>query len=159
MILFLDFDGVLHPDQAYMTKSGVVLRCDGHNLFKHAELLADLLEPFPHIDIVLSTSWVFQLGFFAAKARLPIALQAKIKGATFHSQYEDKYLWPHYTRHEQIDTYVKRHRLTDWIAIDDDDDQWPDGKRHHLIHTNEWGGIGDKTAQDELIAKIQEKTQ
>jgi len=158
MILFLDYDGVLHPDQAYMTKSGVVLRCDGHNLFEHAELLADLLCPYPHVKIVLSTSWVPQLGFGAAKGWLPERLQAKVKGATFHSQFEEKILWQSYPRHGQIDTYVVRHHLTDWIAIDDDDEGWPDDKRHHLIHTNEWGGIGDRAAQDDLIAKIKEKT-
>lgn len=49
MILFLDYDGVLHTDEAYHTKKGVVLRCDGHNLFEHAQLLTDLLEPYPHV--------------------------------------------------------------------------------------------------------------
>ena len=154
MILFLDFDGVLHPDQAYMTNGGVVLRCDGHNLFEHADLLADLLDPYPHVKIVLSTSWVPQLGFNAAKARLPDRLQAKIIGATFDADREEKIFWQRYPRHAQIDTYVKRHRLTDWIEIDDDDDQWPDDKRHHLVHTNDWGGIGMKETQDEIIAKI-----
>lgn len=154
MVLFLDYDGVLHPDEAYHTKRGVVLRCDGHDLFEHAQLLADLLDPYPHVKIVLSTSWVFQLGFSTAKARLPAALQAKIKGATFHSQFEERHLWTYFTRHKQISTYVIRHRLTDWIALDDDDDQWPDEERHRLVHTNEWGGIGDRAAQDELIAKL-----
>lgn len=158
MILFLDYDGVLHPDKAYMTKRGVVLQCDGHNLFEHAELLADLLEPYPQVKIVLSTSWVPQLSFNAAKDRLPERLQDKVIGATFHSKYEEKIFWQCYSRHSQIDTYDKRHRLTDWIAIDDDDDEWPDNKRHHLIHTDEWGGIGMKESQDELIAKIQVRT-
>ncbi|MDP1870810.1 MAG: HAD domain-containing protein [Gallionella sp.] len=71
MMLFLDFDGVLHPNEAFMTKTGVVLRCDGHNLFEHAELLADLLEPYPTVKIMLSTSWVWTLNFKKAKARLP----------------------------------------------------------------------------------------
>jgi hypothetical protein len=156
MIIFLDFDGVLHPDQAYMTRNGVVLRCDGHNLFEHADLLADLLEPYPHIEIVLSTSWVFGMGFDIAKKRLPERLQKRIIGATYHSHLEEKFFWQQWTRHEQIDRYVTRNHLTKWIAIDNDDDGWPDDKRQHLIHTDDWGGIGDKAAIDELIAKIQD---
>ena len=121
MILFLDYDGVLHPDAAYHTKKGVVLRCDGHSLFEHAQLLTDLLDPYPQVQIVLSTSWVWVLGFSDAKARLPERLRAKVKGATWHSRMEERHLWMHYTRYDQIDTYVKRHLLTDWIAIDDHD--------------------------------------
>jgi hypothetical protein len=158
MILFLDFDGVLHPDQAYMTKGGVALRCDGHNLFEHAELLADLLEPYPHVEIVLSTSWVPQLSFHTAKTRLPDRLQAKIIDATFDPEREEKIFWLRFPRYGQIESYVERHGLDDWLSIDDDDFEWPDDKRHHLIHTDEWGGIGMKESQDELIAKIKERT-
>ena len=157
MILFLDYDGVLHPDEAYHTKKGVVLRCDGHNLFEHAQLLADLVDPYPHVQIVLSTSWVWALGYTEARARLPEQLQARVKGATWHSQMEDRFMWRHYTRHSQIDSYVKRHLLTNWIAIDNDDIGWPESERHRLVHTNDWGGIGDTAVQNELLLKIQEK--
>ena len=157
MILFLDYDGVLHPDEAYHTKKGIALGCDEHNLFEHAQLLTDLLDPYPHVQIVLSTSWVWVLGYAEARARLPKQLQEKVKGATWHSQMEDRHLWMYYPRHNQIDKYVKRHCLTDWIAIDNDDTDWPETERQHLVHTNDWGGIGDTAAQNELIAKIQEK--
>jgi hypothetical protein len=155
MILFLDFDGVLHPDEAYMSNGSVVLRCDGHNLFEHAELLADLLEPYPHVEIVLSTSWVHQLGFEFAKARLPDRLQAKVIDATFDPDREEKIFWQRFPRHGQIDSYVERYNLTEWLAIDDDDKEWPDEKRYYLIHTDDWGGIGDIAAQNELITKIE----
>ena len=157
MILFLDYDGVLHPDEVYQTRKGVGLLCDGHNLFEHAQLLSDMLEPHPHVEIVLSTSWVFVFGFDEARSRLPKPLQAKVKGATWHSHIEDRHLWRYYTRHQQIDTYVKRHQLVNWVAIDNDDDGWPQDKRHHLVLTNSWGGLGDVAAQIELLEKIKEK--
>ena len=157
MIIFLDYDGVLHPDEAYHSRRGVILRCDGHNLFEHAQLLTDLLNPYPDVKIVLSTSWVWVFGFDEARARLPKQLQAKVKGATWHSQMEDRHMWMHYSRHSQIDSYVKRHFPTNWIALDNDDTDWPEGKRHHLVHTDDWSGIGDAAAQNELIAKIEEK--
>ena len=45
-ILFLDFDGVLHPDP-----------CPKEQLFCRRDLVQDLLSKFPHVDIVLSTKW------------------------------------------------------------------------------------------------------
>jgi hypothetical protein len=46
--------------------------------------------------------------------------------------------------------------LTNWIALDNDDRGWPEEKKHHLIHTDDWGGLGDAAAQNELIVKIEE---
>jgi len=62
MILFLDFDGVLHPDEVYLVHGRPVLRDDG-SLFMWAPLLAEALTPFPDVQIVLSTSWVRELSF------------------------------------------------------------------------------------------------
>ena len=161
MILFLDYDGVLHPEEIYLTKDqdGMELRCDGHKLFEHAQLLTDLLEPYPHIRIVLSTNWVYTFGFAKTRAPLPGKLQAKIKGSTWHSPMEDqdRERWKFYNRYAQIDKYVERHFLTDWIAVENDDYGWPDNKRDRLVLTSDWGGIGDMSAQNELIAKIQAK--
>jgi hypothetical protein len=155
MIVFLDFEGVLHPNKVYMTKTGVVLRCDGHNLFEHAELLADLLEPYPDVRIVLSTSWVWGIGFDDARACLLERLQARIHGTTYDCESEDKNLWQMYSRWFQIHQYVKQNHIDDWLAIDDDDRGWPDDKRHHLIHTNEWGGIGMPDTQAKLIEGLE----
>ena len=161
MIIFLDYEGVLHPEEVYLTKDqdAVERCCEGHKLFEHAQLLTDLLEPYPHIRIVLSTVWVFAFGFAKTRAPLPEKLQAKIKGSTWHSPMEDqeRKKWRFYNRYDQIDKYVKRHCLTDWIAIETDDCDWPDSKRDRLVLTNGLGGIGDMSAQKELIAKIQAK--
>jgi len=75
MILFLDFDGVLHSSEAYLVKQEPVLRAEeGMTLFQHAPLLVEALDQQPDIQIVLSTSWVARLGFDRAKGCLPDAL-------------------------------------------------------------------------------------
>lgn len=56
MILFLDFDGVLHPDAAFLVKGRPTLKAEGQ-LFMWAPLLVDVLADFPEVQIVLSTSW------------------------------------------------------------------------------------------------------
>lgn len=53
MILFLDFDGVLHPDAVYLRLNGEIeLRAPGA-LFMWAPALVDALEAHPQIRIVL----------------------------------------------------------------------------------------------------------
>lgn len=46
MVLFLDFDGVLHPDP-----------CSKEQLFCRRDLVQGILREFPHIDVALSTTW------------------------------------------------------------------------------------------------------
>jgi hypothetical protein len=46
MILFLDFDGVLHPDAVYLERGRPVLRADGE-LFMWAHHLVDALASAP----------------------------------------------------------------------------------------------------------------
>ena len=154
MILFLDYDGVLHPDEVYLIKKRPLLRTNGA-LCMHAGLLADALVTRPDIKIVLSTSWVPSLGFDRAKSYLPQELQDRVIGATRHSKNGlTKNNWFLLSRHYQISTYVNRHHLTDWLAIDDNDLGWPDAQRHHLIHcANPATGISDPT----VLAEIREK--
>ncbi|WP_283745878.1 HAD domain-containing protein [Sideroxydans sp. CL21] len=151
-ILFLDFDGVLHPNGAFRHSNGrIVLDADGHDLFEHAELLAGILDPYPRVEIVLSTSWVPTLGFATAKECLPDALQRRLVGTTWQGA-RIKLTWDSMTRYQQINAYVARRRLTNWIAVEDDDIGWPADKRRHLVHTNEWNGLGDTKAQQMLSA-------
>lgn len=85
MIVFLDYDGVLHPDAAYLVKGRPELRAAG-TLFMWAPILEEALAPYPDAKIVLSTSWVPVLKSFSrARAFLPAMLQARVIGATWHS--------------------------------------------------------------------------
>ncbi len=148
-ILFLDFDGVLHPDQVSNDRRlGVILRCDGHNLFEHSELLVTMLRPHPEVKIVLSTSWVKVLGFNQAKDRLPRELQERIVGATYSESMAEYFSG--LSRYEQIIDHVVENGLTDWIAVDDDGTGWPEDQSHRLVMTDEWIGIGDSAAQEKL---------
>jgi len=81
LVLFLDYDGVLHADAVYRTKHGLELRAPG-KLMMHAHILTSLLQDFPEVRIVLSTSWASLLGYSRAKAALPAELQARVVSAT-----------------------------------------------------------------------------
>ncbi|PBP66695.1 HAD domain-containing protein [Pseudomonas syringae] len=144
MILFLDFDGVLHPDDVYMTPKGPQLLSSGH-LFMWAPILEKELALFPEVKIVLSTSWVRQLDFSRAKKRLPIGLQARVLGSTWHSSmskvWADQVWWDQTSRHGQILRYVARAKISDWIAIDDDAEGWASTDRDRLLLTNRNEGL------------------
>ena len=154
--LFLDYDGVLHADDVYRSKSGIALKSGG-TLFEHAAILAEAIEPHPNVEIVLSTSWVRELGFERAKKYLPPSLQSRVTGATYHSSFElDDGLvpqtpWVLLNRYEQIERHVMKHRITEWIAVDNDNEGWPEKLEHHLVHTDDDLGLGDLAAQQRLM--------
>src|SRR5450830_368975 len=89
LILYLDFDGVLHHENClWHPKRGAYLVAPPrYLLFQHSALLEQLLEPYPAIQIVLSTSWVRRYGWSTTTKRLPQSLQARVIGSTFHSRH------------------------------------------------------------------------
>lgn len=157
MILFLDYDGVLHADDVFRTKKGIALKSGGA-LFEHAPILAVALEPHPEVKIVLSTSWVRELGFSGAKKRLLPSLQNRVIGATYHTDFESEDFagtpWAMLTRYEQIIRHVSRKNITNWLAVDNDNEGWPETQGHRLVHTDDLLGLGDAAAQQHLAAAL-----
>ena len=157
MILFLDFDGVLHPDEVYPhPELGAVLKTANlpdafqHlDLFCYVDLLVDALDGFDDVQIVLSTSWVPTIGYAETLARLPEALQRRAIGATYHPLTTPR--WDYQTRYEQIRENVRYRGLgLDWIALDNDDCSWPDEHRKRLMHTDDHRGIADSAVLEQL---------
>jgi len=112
MILFLDFDGVLHPDAVYLRLNGKIeLRAAGE-LFMWAPQLIEALTTHQDIRIVLSTSWARNLGYQKARKVLPAELGLRVIGATWHSAmsrgWPDFIPWDNQTRYEQIAAWLAR---------------------------------------------------
>lgn len=155
-ILFLDFDGVLHPDAAFRTKHGIELRAPG-KLMMHAEILHDIVRDFPQLKISLSSSWVRMLGYQRARAALPANLQDRTVSATWHSRMRNtaREEYDLFTRYEQICGAVTRAGITQWIAVDDDPDfSWPEHDSR-LVRCDPNLGLGSVQTQLELRAKLQ----
>ncbi len=150
--LFLDFDGVLHPDEVYRVGGKIVLRQDGLSLFEWAPVLEDLLAPYPDLQIVLSTSWVRVLGYDEACSWLSEGLRCRIVGATWHRHGPRG--WEHLSRYEQIQRNVERHGHGKWLAIDDNGDGWADEHRKRLVLTDSLLGLGATEAQQDLRDKL-----
>lgn len=155
-VLYLDFDGVLHPGPVYRhPKRGMYFGVSHqhHALFENAQVLQDALAPYPQLAIVLSTSWVRVLGYSRAKAYLPEQLRQRVIGATFHSRM-NKIEFDAMSRGDQVLADACRRGVTQWLSIDDDNDGWLSAAESHLVLTDENLGLANPESLTELVAKL-----
>ncbi len=112
MILFLDYDGVLHPDPCLNSR----------RLFENVPRLNASLEEFPEVCLVLSTSWRTMQGLKELMSPLPEGLQSRVLGTTpiFSSFTAPPHLMP-YKRHAECVQWMVDNDQSDrdWFAVDD----------------------------------------
>lgn len=165
MNIYLDFDGVLHPDAVFRPSNKPLdLRAPGE-LFMHAELLLEALAPYPEAKIILSTSWVRMLGYERTLKKMPSELRALVTGATWHKSMKHGNQDPHswMTRYEQILAHVNRNNVQKWLAIDDlhsgdEIDKWSSKHKNNLVLTEQKLGLSCPLVQTELKQKLKELT-
>jgi len=154
LVVYLDFDGVLHDDAVYWSKQeGIHIRMPGRSLFEWAPILELLLAPHPTVKIVLSTSWVRAKNFQFAKTKLPAGLQERVIGATFHRREMRKWEFDNMPRGAQVVADVRRRRPAGWLAIDNDD-QGPKDYLDHLVKTQDRLGLSDPNVQLEIQTRL-----
>lgn len=108
LVLFTDFDGVLHAADEPVLDGAGRLRANT-NLFVWLPILVDILQPYPEVQIVISSDWRRLLDDDNLRRVLgPL-------GARFAGIVET---WG-VSRADEILTEVRRRRLTRWLAIDD----------------------------------------
>lgn len=155
LLVFLDYDGALHHENVWWSpEKGPFIKAAGEfTLFQHAELLADVLRPYPSVLIVLSTTWVPRYGLAEAMKPLPTALQERVIGATFERGM-NKRAFAATSRGMQVWADVLRRQPRAFLALDDDDSDWPDWCRDRLVKTHERLGISESGVLAELKAKL-----
>lgn len=100
-ILFLDFDGVLHPGTS--------------GTFRHAPLLATYLDAYPFVRIVISSNWRFSESVDELKGWFAPSMASRIIGATpiLAGGAEG-------SRQQEIEHWLAEHPTQLWRALDDD---------------------------------------
>lgn len=156
--LYLDFDGVLHPADVRVTAAEPLRPRvynggpTDHPLLEHAALLECLLAPFPDVKIVLSTSWVRTLGYAFTMQQLPPSLRERVVGTIWQGELLE---YPPRTRYDAIQTDANMRGLTQWLALDDDTEGWPEEQRQRLIApNNSWYGLAQPSKPDELTEAL-----
>lgn len=86
LILFLDFDGTLHPNFEFIERPDGTLEArvyDGPRLI-HAPLLASILHPWlDRIEVVISSWWAYRYPLADILAQLPEALACRVTGSIY----------------------------------------------------------------------------
>jgi hypothetical protein len=112
VIVFLDFDGVLHPDPCH----------DVTRLFENAPRLALALIDFPRVVLVLSTAWRQGATYEQLLVLLPQPLRERVIGVTpnFGDFSSAAALIP-YRRQAECMRWLLQNRLQGeaWLALDD----------------------------------------
>ena len=155
ILCYLDFDGVLHDDEVYFdARRGVYLDAPGRTLFEWTHILEELFLPYPETKIVLSTSWVRMKSFHFAKTHLPVELQKRVIGATYHRREMIDSVFDQKSRGHQVWSDVLRRKALRWFAIDNDDSGWPKQCREDLILTDDRMGISDTAVQQQIADRL-----
>mgnify|MGYP000866005943 CR=1 FL=1 len=151
-ILYLDFDGVLHPADVR------VLPADRHPrvyvrgqptdrpLFEHLPLLEQLLKPYPQLRIILATSWVREFGYEYALEQLTSSLRERVIGATPN---------PALARYYCIQIDAEERGVTKWLALDDDLNMWPESEMARVVApTDRLLGLAQPGIEEQLSAAL-----
>jgi hypothetical protein len=126
-LIFLDFDGVLHPNFSL-----------GREYFSQMGYLLDALDGFAEdVEIIISSSWRFHWPEDVLLQKLPKSLAALITGAT-------PMVEPgRHQRYREIQAYLgSRSEQHDWRALDDAKNEFPKGCVE-LIGCDGWIGIDE----------------
>ena len=132
-VLYLDFDGVLHPVK-------------GGEPFAAVPVLEWLLEPYADLKIVLSTSWIKTYGYHQSLDFLPEGIRRRVIDGTYGPRPAGAF-FSTLTRWEQILGHVQQLRPDRWLALDDDDRGWPMAECRHLVRMSPLTGLLDPVAQ------------
>lgn len=157
-VLYLDYDGVLHPEDVYRhPKRGIYLWAGyaGHQLFENCHHLIEALAPYPDVQIILSTSWVRVLGYSRARAYLPESLSQRVVGATFHSAMP-RDIFAEMSRPNQVLGDIARRKPAAWLAIDDVVEGWPPETLKCFVPSHPVLGCGEANVLNNLKCKLAE---
>ncbi len=128
--IYLDFDGVLHPNVVEKKK-----------LFSFMPKLAEVLTG-DSAKIVISSSWRFHESFEYIKNLFPLTLQSMVVGCT-----GDAY-FGRWARWNEIKQHVSTHCIEEWIALDDAQMEFPPNCENLILCD------GKKGLQDDQLRRL-----
>jgi hypothetical protein len=141
MILFLDFDGVLHP---------IGNAPGGLDNFNKLPMLEAWLRDHDHVNVVISSSWRAIMDLDDMKQLFSEDLRERVISVCPDVSAKPK---PFYWRYEEIQAWVNQSGYEGhWLALDDAVNEFPDGFEG-LVICESSVGITDDAISD-LTAKM-----
>ena len=163
VVLYLDLDGVVHHEKVlWHPRKGIYMsqyEAAGHSLFEWVPILESVLQPHPAVALVLSSTWCIRPGYSATLKRLAATLSARFIGGTYHKRVHGVDPWNlsmfrTTPRGVQVQEDAQRRRPQQWIALDDDLEDWPDSCRQNLVACEGTTGLSNPEVQHELREKL-----
>jgi len=163
VVLYLDLDGVVHHEKVlWHPRKGIYMspyEAAGHTLFEWVPILESVLDPYPAVALVLSSTWCIRPGYSATLKRLPASLRARFIGGTYHKRVHGVDPWNlsmfrTTPRGVQVQEDAQRRKPRQWIALDDDLEGWPDSCRENLVACEGTTGLSNPVVQQELREKL-----
>lgn len=163
IVLYVDLDGVVQHEYVIWNKRhGIHMSPKVHprTLFEWSHHLEDALRPFPQVRLVLSSSWCRWPGFGKTMKYLPSSLRERFIGGTYHKRVHGsdprmKASFEAMSRGAQVCADVLRRRPAQWLAIDDDTENWPEWARPRLIACDGNTGLSSVEVQKQLLHMLQ----
>lgn len=141
MILFLDFDGVLHPEgEGHLPSDGME--------FCFLPRLEQLLRQFSDVDVVISSAWRVRLPYEALVAPFAEDIRSRIIGVTPTRSTGRTYSYAH--RESEILAWLEQNGASgqQWVALDDAEWQF-DNHKDRLVVCGSFSGF-DEIAEADL---------
>jgi hypothetical protein len=108
-VLFLDFDGVLHP-----------AGCPASHRFMHLPRFQKVMHEYPEVEIVLSVMQPQADRAHKLRALFSPLIRTRVLGDTLDTECEEQ------MRYRQILKFMRQHRRTaPWLALDDSQEEFP----------------------------------
>ncbi len=144
-ILFLDFDGVMHPEFCHESKH-----------FVHLDTFEAVMRAAPEVELVISSTWRRKRSLDELKALFSTDVAARIVGATpLYTQLANVPVGlVGYEREAECRSWLRQHgRVTqEWLAVDDRSWNFRPFNPHVFLVDGEVGLDADAAAK--LAARI-----
>lgn len=163
VVLYLDLDGVVqHEAVLFHPRRGIYMsptEALGRTLFEWVPILVALLAPYPSVRLVLSSSWCVRPGYGKTLRWMPEDLRQRFIGGTYHKRVHGLDAWTRDSflrtpRGLQVVADVERRKPRQWLALDDDVEDWPAHALANLIQCDGSTGLSAESVQRELSARL-----
>lgn len=134
-ILFLDFDGVLHPQYVDMATPN-------DEVFCHLPLFESVMREFPLVQIVISSTWRYNFSLEKLCTRFSPDIADRIIGVTPELEWDTS---KSDQREREILAWLAENENSEWVALDDAANQFQQ-HRDRLVDCIWYIGFDEKVA-------------
>jgi hypothetical protein len=169
-VLYLGLSGVTHPSATtYRLVRGADPWSNGHTEYEAVPWLAHALEPWPDVQIVLTSTQPWKNGLPAVLLRMP-ALAGRVIGHTFEDlttqpvrqvrsrtgasrrrPFSSEDYW-RMNKSDVVAAHVDWLEPKAWVAVDDEDILWRSDYAAHVCIVDGCEGLSHHEEQDRVLA-------